>query len=351
MFLSYGLLKMILISREGPAKKDVYDGINVQFAFDNPSLWTIFGPRNDIRPIGKLTRLQFRIICRWFTPPATSRPKVGWGGHVTAAEMRRNYVKAIREYGSLFRLKHWLAGRWLSQMKAEPKNILSMAENGEKPSSGLPGIQVIAASGTTDSTGHTTSVDRPTFRLTPSYLRRHKHHSSAESSQSPGSSRPQLDSAMPSEAMVEEEDAEDVVRAKEAKEDAARASSLAGNKQNGNTSSDDMISIGTAIAMGEISASGSSSGSGHSAAGLAVASNIATDAQIQQVAAAAALLLKEKGVASGGFRNRMDSRIGGHEPRMRSESRFWGGDGPLPKLQRSRGLLDVPSSRTAWSSI
>ncbi|PGH28677.1 hypothetical protein GX50_08580 [[Emmonsia] crescens] len=118
----YIVKHVIARQRQTPYQRGIYENFFHNMATDNPSLWSRAGPRDYVRPKGRLARLKWYLIRRWTAPEKTIQAKPDTADH------------GVDSLGAVSKLKRYLICRWTSQIAAsqpvDPSSVGSL-EAGE----------------------------------------------------------------------------------------------------------------------------------------------------------------------------------------------------------------------------
>jgi hypothetical protein len=407
MFVGYGVLKEILMAKDDPQRRGMYESANIKFAHDKPGLWTKFGPRPNVQPKGRLAKLQYRLIQYWFKAPRKGeyvyktfgRPmsthgsmphtKLSGSRHMNGGSSDDGFAAPKKEWGYFKVIQHALATRWLASMSVEERedDDLGAAENGKAPNTCVQSAPVPSHSiemgqqgGIGIGTGQSSSVHPPRVpevRIqTPSTFQQSRPATVYDPPSSQSSrvifnftsdsfrrefSRHSSTSGGPSEAMVEEEDPLDfdprsvsIPTSSDKREDNGAAIPIATDSPPSGASY-----------LGVTVGNGYSNGQGQTTMTSAATSAVSVANLNQSSRQGEASTAQDPGPsqqrASGiprvastvltGVRAQYESR-GWLDPlqRIRSETKL-SGEAPSPSLQRSQRLLEVPViRRNVWST-
>ncbi len=113
------IVKNFLASRrQTPYKRVIYEGIFQELAAKHPLLWSVGGPRADVRPDGFFSKLKWRLINAWFSPEKTIRK-------ATSGNPEHDM-----EGGVVERIQRSLIRRWLNEIRTARRNSADAVELG-----------------------------------------------------------------------------------------------------------------------------------------------------------------------------------------------------------------------------
>ncbi|MBE7182201.1 MAG: magnesium transporter CorA family protein, partial [Terriglobus roseus] len=103
--LWYVVKHMIARSRQDPLVRGTWEHLFHDLAVRHPQVWSRDGPRDYVRPKGRVARVKWALLKRWLAPAKT----------IAAG----NYDNTVDGLGAWARLQRYLAIRWLPEIEVE----------------------------------------------------------------------------------------------------------------------------------------------------------------------------------------------------------------------------------------
>jgi hypothetical protein len=108
----YFMMKRLAsINRRTPYERTVYRNFFEEMASASPSLWSRGGPREYVRPKGRIARIKWSLIRHWLKPGKTIRVDV-------ADEVAGGSATGHDSLGLVSHVQRWFSRRWTQQISS-----------------------------------------------------------------------------------------------------------------------------------------------------------------------------------------------------------------------------------------